>query len=468
MSTTHDQAMHYIYQQVLQRLLEHMNQAQRASVQLLVQRMLVMGGGAENIGGFRILVLHGPDPRSTHLLACLRAAQLSIALRHAGTFRLQVLVARLPSLDRETVALHERCFSALFLQDDPRVELLRTDAGQLGPFGPRPVCSPSQAQAAGNAWLLFGHLTGGQPDAMLGARGYMELAASLAQALGGEDGANLLVSAIPPLRLHRLLAWGRRCLRHTEHVAQSVSGDSVISLVDGMKQLGDVLSDPLCPPSSRPMIETGRVVRVASVEALLPHPGEAGPLERMLGHATDPCVQPLGPAGLFDPLPLAHLHGLRAQVIEQSSYREGAQALFKRLGHRPLAWPQGQVLRDEAQARLGDAYAIGEKQLACLLSTPFVAQGRNLDAFVLRCQPNMRVALPYLHRALQGRPCPDPVSQWLVDTSGLTLAQLRAIYAGQLRPEVQRLYALLARRDLGLCRVADPASADAAVRQTAM
>ena len=91
MSNIHEQAMHYIYQQVLDRLLEHMSQAQRACVQLLIQRLLVAAGGVEYIGDFRVLVIHGHDRCNTRLLAFLRAAQLSIALRAPDTFRLQVV-----------------------------------------------------------------------------------------------------------------------------------------------------------------------------------------------------------------------------------------------------------------------------------------------------------------------------------------------------------------------------------------
>ncbi|MCS5516793.1 hypothetical protein NWF32_23115 [Pseudomonas qingdaonensis] len=38
--------MTHIYQQVLQRLLECLTQGQRASLQLLIQRMLVAAGGS--------------------------------------------------------------------------------------------------------------------------------------------------------------------------------------------------------------------------------------------------------------------------------------------------------------------------------------------------------------------------------------------------------------------------------------
>ncbi|MDH0303340.1 MULTISPECIES: hypothetical protein [unclassified Pseudomonas] len=448
MSTTHDQAMHYIYQQVLQRLLDHMTQAQRASVQLLVQRLLVIAGGQEYIGGFRVLVLHGGDRRSSHLLACLRAAQLSIAIRYAATFRLRVLVARLPTLDDATLAMHERCFGALFLHDDSRVELLRADGGQVGPFGARQAGTPRQLSEAGNAWLLYGHLTGARPDALLGARAYLELAASLSQALEVEAGTDALVSAVPLGERHRLLAWGRRCLRHTVEVAHTLAPHCANTLAESLEQLGQVLADPLGPPVPRSSGPSTAALRVVAMEDLL-HLAEGERLDRMLGlQQALPC-HALGPAGLFDPLPLAHLHGLRAQFLEPRSYRDGAQAFLARLGQQ-IAWPQGQDLRDEAQARLLGAYGVAEKQLTCLLFTPFEGAGRHLEQFVLRCHPGMRVALPYLHRALRGQPCPEPVSQWLVDTSGLELAQLRAIYAGTLEPQTQSLFRQLARRDLWL------------------
>jgi hypothetical protein len=62
----------------------------------------------------------------------------------------------------------------------------------------------------------------------------------------------------------------------------------------------------------------------------------------------------------------------------------------------------------------------------------------------------MLVALPYLHRALQGKPCPEAVKHWLVNTSGLALGHLRAVYGGRLQQGTRRLLAGLARRDVHL------------------
>jgi hypothetical protein len=209
MNNTHDQAMHFVYQQVLQRIFEHLNQAQRASIQLLMQRLLVIAGGHAQIADLRLVLLHGGDQRSAHLLAYLRAAQLSIALRHHATFRLRVLIARSPGLDRATLASHERCFSALFLHDDPRVELLLSDGERLAPFIAGETSGGGQLGDAGKAWLLFGHLCGGQPDALLGGQAYLMLAEGLSQALAGADpegGVDALVTVVPAVQRRRLLA----------------------------------------------------------------------------------------------------------------------------------------------------------------------------------------------------------------------------------------------------------------------
>ena len=447
MSNTHDQAMHYVYQQVLQRLFEHMNQAQRASVQLLIQRLLVVAGGHEHIGRLQLLAVHGADRRSANLLACLRAAQLSISLRYVDTFRLRVLVARQPTLDDTTLASHERCFSALFLHDDPRVELLRTDGGQIGRFGARQSCSSEQRAASGKAWLLFGHLTGGQPEAVMGARAYLELAAGLDQTLAMAADVDALVTVVPPGQRRRLLAWSKQCLRQLVEAGFNAPGNDIDALAEGLARLGALLIDPFESPTPRSQGRVQRGLRVLAVDDLLQQLDESGPLDQMLGRQDALPCQAQGPAGLFDPLPLAHLHGLRAQYHESRGYREGAQAFFRQLEPRQMAWPQGQALRDDAQVRLYDAYGVGEDQLVCLLFSPFEGAGRNLEAFVQRCHPDMRVALPYLHQALQGRPCPEPVRQWLIDTSGLDLAHLRSIYTGRSVPLLRRLCLMLGQRD---------------------
>ncbi|NYS42565.1 hypothetical protein F2S88_25835, partial [Pseudomonas syringae pv. actinidiae] len=90
MSSIHEQAMNYVYQQVLQRLLGYFSRAERTALQLLIQRLIVAAGGIERISGFKVLVAFGGGKDSAYTLAFLRAAQLSIACRSPGTFNLRV------------------------------------------------------------------------------------------------------------------------------------------------------------------------------------------------------------------------------------------------------------------------------------------------------------------------------------------------------------------------------------------
>src|SRR5476649_2105631 len=85
----------------------------------------------------------------------------------------------------------------------------------------------------------------------------------------------------------------------------------------------------------------------------------------------------------------------------------------------------------EAQKTLG----LSEAQLICLLFAPFVDQGAGLERFLRRCHPGMLVAMPDLHRAMQGHPVPEQVLQWMIDVSGLPVSLIGTLY-GMTSPDV--------------------------------
>ena len=146
-----------------------------------------------------------------------------------------------------------------------------------------------------------------------------------------------------------------------------------------------------------------------------------------------------------NPLLRAHLLGLQREFIEEGCYQDGVDHCVQRseeamkAEHLPAAlrehllgpWQKGEDLQ-QVRRLAGDfasqAWGISEAQLVCLLFAPIVEQGRRLEDFLRRCHPGMLVALPYLHKALQGQPATDPVLQWLTGTSGLPMATLQALY----------------------------------------
>ncbi|MFF7066086.1 hypothetical protein [Pseudomonas sp. NPDC008258] len=443
MTVIHDQAMHYVYQQVLERLLGHMTQAQRASLQLLIQRMLVAAGGPEYIGTYRVLVLQGSDRRSDRLLAMLRAAQLSIALRASVTFQLRVLVVNLPVAASATLERHERSFSALFLQDDTRVQLQMIEGREVVPFSRRPSAVPERWLQARNAMLVFGHLVDARPEALLGSRLHLELADAVGIALQSPTAADALITAIPAHQRRRYLAWARRSLRLMGERGPHVWHHCPASLAQGLSRLHDAIGmarGKLAEPTHAAVAQDAPL-RVIALDDLLPHLLDGPQLDVMLGGGFEAAQDAWPLAAFADVQAPAQLHELRACA---QAPKAGRPALR-------LAGQQGDSKwREEHTLQLAKAYGINQTQLLCLLFSPFARQGKYLERFLKCRHADMLVALPYLHRALQGKPCPDGVRDWLVNTSGLTLGQLRAIYEGRVSLTAWRLQSALARRDVQL------------------
>lgn len=459
MSNTHEQAMQYIFKQVLERVLDNMSRGQRASLQLLIQRVLVAAGGIEYIGQFQLLVVHGADARSVRLLAFLRAAQLSIALRARETFRLRVMVTALPACNQETLELHERCFNTLFLHDDPRAELLMIEGQALVPFCKRAVTSSEPWAHARESMLLFGHLTQGRPEALLGSRLHLQLADALHGALVCVDGASALVTVIPERQRRRFLAWSRRCLRLAGEPIATAPYLCLASTAEALARLHALVNIPADAPE--PSVRAPGLdspLRVMAVDDLMHPTDEDTQLERMLGvlHVGAQCLAT--PMPYFDIAALGYLRRLRQNLLQRAG-SSTRLALKDRdsVGHLPACV--------QTPERFLQTSGVSEQQLVCMLHAPFVEQGRRLADYVHTCHPAMRVALPYLHRALQGKPCPEPIKQWLRDVSGLSLVQLKVIYAREVRSSVRRLLANLARRDVSLRLLKSQAAVCEAPRQ---
>lgn len=461
MGNIHDQAMQYIYQQVLQRLLEHLSQAQKASLQLLIQRLTVTAGGGERIRDLRLMFVLDSSQHSAQALACLRAAQLSIAARSPGTFQLRVATVRQAGMSTTALANIESTFSRLFMHDDPRIDLLVLDAGQLLPYEHRRLPTVDQRQAEREEWLLCGHLAGEGPSWVnFASHGYLHLAELALQALRWKGGVDAIISAECLVDRRRYLAWSRRSLRQADLLGVRPIYSCATSLLEGMSELRkrylNLLQgqDQAAPQPQAPETDHRPALRFISIDDLVfdcdPSQGER--LNRFLGYRIDEQGFSCERFGTANPLLLAHLQGLRSEFVDNARYRDGIDGylqqtrwLLQRKGLSVAAqtrilsaWQPAALEQRRAEANdfAQRAYGLSEAQLVCQLFSPFVGRGLQLERFLRRCHPGMLVAVPYLHKALQGQPAPEPVVQWLVDISGLPLPTLQTLYNRQ--PMTQR------------------------------
>lgn len=448
MGAMHDQAMQYVYQQVLQRLLERMTQGQRASLQLLIQRLVVIAGGIECISGLKVMMVHSGSQDSSHTLAFIRAAQLSLAARTPSTFQLRIATARHSDTSPETLGNLDRAFAALVMQDDPRVELLMVTGGEVSVFDTQKRIPPEQVQADRHAMLMAGQLTAGDSLMTLGHRHYLDLADLHRLAAVWDGGVDVLVNGEPTPRRKRRLAGSVRMLRRVGMMRLrplEAFPRSLFEMTDGVREAYRL--HPGAVDKSAAREARGRMPRFIAVDDLVHDPSCSNgrlllDLLRFI-HEEWTFAFPVTEPG--NPLLRLHLHCLRSELVEQGCYEEALEAAMLRmeaamrsghlsvtqrdqlLGHWRTPEDQRQVRRvaGEFSARVLE---ISEVQWVCMLFAPFVNKGRGLEAFLRRCHPGMLVAMPLLHRALQGHSAPDQVAQWLTATSGLPLATLRALY----------------------------------------
>ncbi|WP_040263354.1 hypothetical protein [Pseudomonas massiliensis] len=430
MSEMHEQALNSIYRQVLQRLLSLHTHAERHALMNLAERL---GRQHQASSQWRPVLVCGADRDSLLAMALLRASQLLVAGSLGETFSLRVIIpgaSGIAQADHENV---RRALGALFMTEDPRVELLLGTPAELQPYDtirPAPATTPDTTEG-----LLAGLWEARAEHGKGLAPGCLRALAQLALRALERPGHDQLVGALAPPLAWRALARARRQLR-------AGRGRAAVAAPPGLGWLPYLAGN-------------GEVPSVARVQPLLPfmdlHPILPTSTKRRwqlamqgLGMHVDPLGAAAGLPGCADPLLEAHLAGLAAHHRGQD-YQSGLAAhLRPRLERlrqegvpvRTLGFLrahylgeagrtlQAQRLSQHAVERLG----LTETQLSCLLHDPFRDRGARLQSFLAHCHPTEMHRAPQLRRALEGQPGNVEQIHWLQQVSGLPIPLLRQLY----------------------------------------
>ncbi|MEE4371529.1 hypothetical protein V2J67_04045 [Pseudomonas alliivorans] len=458
MSVIHEQAMNYVYQQVLQRLLGYFSRAERTALQLLIQRLIVAAGGIERISSFKVLVAFGGGKDSAYTLAFVRAAQLSIACRAPGTFNLRVANRRHAGMTPAVMDNIDRSYGALFLYDDPRVEMLVFDNQYVQPFEPDLPFSSAGREQNRSDMLLAGHLSAGDARTTFCNSCYLGLAEFLGRASCWGKGVDALVSGDSRKEQKQYITWIMRLAQGTGQGVGRWKNQSANSVLRTLDHVGEAFYQELYGDEEGP----NRVARPVGSAFRPSAPALIGIadlvscnadehwtlLTEFLGFRFDDLAFSFSESDCANPLLMAHMRGLATQFLQDRSYADGiaeyltmARSLMRakqmpaRLIEQALSAYEGDE-RIEARRHLAasfaqEGYGLNETQLICLLFSPFVHEGRGLETFLRRCHPGMLIALPDLHKVLAGATAPDQLLHWLMDISGLTIEGLRSLYTRQ-------------------------------------
>ncbi|WP_202368566.1 hypothetical protein [Pseudomonas sp. MWU318] len=458
MSTIHDQAMNYVYQQVLQRLLSFFSRAERTALQLLIQRLVVAAGGMERMGDYKVMVTPSGTRDSCYTLALLRAAQLSIAGRAPATFQLRVAMLRRSGSGAAPGNMH-RSFAALFLYDDPRVELLMVDHRHVLPFNHLTPPDKDSTQANRTNLLMMGHRRGADEKIELWGEACLARAEFCGQIARWGKGVDAWVASESLRRQKQFIDNLDRAVQKAGIGALPPNAgtfDELFALLDGLG--GDLYRGFYAEAerlSWRP--EDGfescrRTTFVDIHDMVVGNLEERWPLlSEFLGFQAEEWLFHQDEGEYADPLIEAHLRGLEAEFVDGRSYEAGfsqhvqhmlvsmqqqrvpepvCEQMIARLG------PQSALdeLREAAANCIQATYGLNETQWICLLFSPFINRGAGLERFLRSCHPGMLVAMPDLHRAMQGLHGPEQVLQWMMDVSGLPVRLISRLYAMESLP----------------------------------
>ena len=443
MSAIHEQAMNYVYQQVLQRLVGHFSRTERTSLQLLIQRIVVAAGGMEQIGEYKVLVAHGAGASSSYALTLLRAAQLTLAGRAPRTFQLRVATLRHTGMTQTALDTLHRGYSALFLHDDPRVELLMVENQEVLPFNHlRPASSAARDTSRRNM-LMVGHLTSGDLRQTLCNDAYLALGDFYRRVTTWHGGVHALVSGDSSRKQREYLVWLKKAALSAGVVIPARRPLALSGLFARMDEwsngyYGDVYGEHHDAADTPDNADHRHLAYIGIADLMEAVEYPSGPLLRQfLAYQPDEFGFHFSHPTYVNPLLMAHLRGLQAECLRELSYEEGAfgfvqqATLFmrhKRIPEHLIAQAVTQDGRALSAGYAQELFGLDENQLNCLMFSPFIRHGERLESYLRQCHPGMLVALPELHKALQGKPVAEMLVQWATDISGLPLNLLQHLY----------------------------------------
>lgn len=429
---------------------------------MLIQRLGVAAGGMERIGEFKVLAIQSGSRDSCYTLALLRAAQLTIASRAPATFRLRVATLRLNGCNPIALENIHRSCNALFLYDDPRVEVLMVDNREVLAFDPQAPVSPAGRAINRTHLLMLGHRRTWDGPLDLWDDTYLASGEFYAQISRWNHGVDALISSDSPRQRKQFIEGLRRAASKAElHVSNHHEPDSA-GLFPMLDELGSqgfqrfYSEEDQQPWRPVDQFETCRRTTLIDIhDMLVSNREERWPLlTEFLGFQAEELSAQLSDNEYVGLAVSAHLRGLQACFVQDATYESGVaqylqRALImmrrKQLPERlceqaveafgdPSTLPE---LRARATAEAQRSLGLSEAQLVCLLFAPFGNKAAQLEHFLRQCHPGMLVALPELHRAMQGYPVVDQIMQWLMDVSGLSVSLIGKLYDMAPLPEYE-------------------------------
>lgn len=396
------------------------------------------------IGEYKVLSIQSGSRDGCYTLALLRAAQLTIASRAPATFQLRVATLRLNGSNPMALENIHRTYSALFVYDDPRVEVLMVDNREVLPFDHTAPLSTAGCEANRTNLLMLGHRRECEGPLHLWDDGFLATGEFYGQIARWNHGVDALITSDTPRQQTLFMEGLKRAAAKAGFHPSNQHEPGYAGLFGLLDDLGRedfrryYAEDGLHSWRPAEQFETCRRSTLIDIhDMLVSDLEERWPLlTEFLGFQPDELAAHLSDNEYVSLAVSAHLRGLQACFMQGRRYEEGVAQFLQRSLVMMRRKQLPERLCDQASEAFGNpasltqwrtqtateaqrSLGLNETQLVCLLFAPFSDNAATLEYFLRQCHPGMLVAMPELHRAMQGYPVADQILQWMVDVSGL-------------------------------------------------
>jgi hypothetical protein len=412
-----------------------------------------------------VLIAYGGGKDSSYMLAFVRLVQLIIHRIYGRTFRMRVATNRHAGMPRAVMENIDRVYRALGLFGDPDCELLVIDGDRVSVFDVDLPQSPDVVRRNRTDILMTGHRTGGDARPTFCNACNLSMVNSFGLAAGYDGGVDLIVTGDSRREQRDYYLWITRLARrfglqpptelragfpgflrslnlisqayftdiHGSDAAQTVAEHSVTDDVPAALQFFSIYDDTGYASGDHWELLTGT-----------------------LGFVFDDLAFSFTESDCGNPGLMAHLRALKTEHSFGRPYAEGLDEYVEfaiSLMHQKEFPPQlveivreryegtaaARRMRDAMDAYAEDAYGLTEEHLVAMVHAPFTEKAANLETYLRAEQPDLVDSAARI-RTLLAEHLDDPADQELTELthrlerlSGLTLAQLRVLYASSLR-----------------------------------
>lgn len=435
----------------------HFSAKQRASAEHCARRLHDRLPDQRKLSNNIVMVAFGGGKDSSYTLAFMRMVQLLLYSWHRTTFRMRVVTNRHAGMPRAVMENIDRCYRRLSLQDDPDCELFLIDGDEIHPFQLDLPLPEALVRRNREDILVTGHRT--QADARPTFCNACNLGMINAYGVAArhEKGVDIVVTGDSRREQRAYSVWINRLAQQFDLHPSGSGFGAFLSTANRIatRYFGDIHVVPAQVEARGISADLHKPLQIFSIyEDTAYAAGEHWPLlVEFLGFCFDELAFSFTESDCANPALMAHLRGLKCERLFGRSYREGideyvgfATGLMERKEYPPHLV---ELMRERYADDLGmherriainnfalQAFDLSESMLVCMVISPFTQRGQHLAGFLQREHPFLEPHAQEIRSLLESQAAPanardDKLARCLQGISGLTLSQLRMLYASE-------------------------------------